>query len=97
MSEVLPIVSATGSRAPSFSVHAAEVLAELSAEIEQLGAELCTSTEIVSTHMSTLQGIDLIAQKLAALANMLAADCPTTALEQVRLEALRKRFFTHQC
>jgi ABC-type dipeptide/oligopeptide/nickel transport system ATPase component len=46
--------------------------------------------------MATLQGIDLIAQKLAALANMLAADCPTTALEQVRLEALRHRFFAHQ-
>ena len=92
MSMVLPIAVPTGTSSNQMACHAAEVLAELAAEIELLGAQLCTNPAVVSGHLSTLQGIDMIAQKLSALSHMLAAECPVTAVEQLGLESLRQRF-----
>lgn len=89
---VLPIEMPIDGNANQMACHAAEVLAELATEIEQLGAQLCTSPAVVAGHLSTLQGIDMIAQKLQALAHMLGAECPVTAVEQLGLESLRERF-----
>ena len=92
MSVVLPIDLPTGTSSNRVASHTAEVLRELATEIEQLGAQLCTSPAVISNHISALQGIDLIAQKLSALSHMLAAECPVTAVEQIGLESLRQRF-----
>ena len=70
----------------------AEMLAEMSCEMEALGTSLCSDPGIASRNMATLQAIDLLAQKLCGLAEMLAADCPATALARVRLDCLRERF-----
>src|SRR6476659_5756602 len=70
----------------------AAMLAEISAEIEQLGEVLCDDPEFVARHVKELQAIDLIAQKQRALAEMLRAECPISALGAVGLEEVVGRF-----
>lgn len=70
----------------------AEMLAEMSCEVEALGATLCSDPSIAARNMAALQAIDLMAQKLCGLAEMLASDCPATAVARLRLECLRERF-----
>ena len=70
----------------------AEMLAELSCEVEGLGTALCSDAELAGRHMASLQAIDLLAQKLCGLAELLAADCPATGLARLRLDCLRDRF-----
>lgn len=77
---------------PAVNRSVAEVLAELAAEIELLGATLCSHPVFVADHIGELQAIDLIAQKLGTLSGLLAADCAATALGTVPLDALRERF-----
>ncbi|MFM5907145.1 MAG: hypothetical protein ACKOPO_06120 [Novosphingobium sp.] len=69
----------------------AEILAEISDEIEALGAVLCQDPNFANRHMQELQAIDLICQKQKSLAMVLKADCPVTALSDVRLEELAVR------
>ena len=69
----------------------AEVLIELSAEIEGLGAQLCGDPALITGHLSSLQAIDLIAQKQRWLATLLLADCPITAVNSIAVDALRER------
>ena len=69
-----------------------DVLNELSGEIEDLGAALCTDPAIITRHVAQLQSIDLIAQKQRWLATMLRADCPLAAVDTIGVEALRQRF-----
>lgn len=74
-----------------FRLHAAaaaQVLADLSQEIEQLGADLCADPAVALHHLEALQAIDLIAQKQRSLAQMLEADCPKTAVSGIGLDAL---------
>jgi hypothetical protein len=71
-----------------------DVLIELSGEIEDLGASLCTDPAIIARHVMQLQSIDLIAQKQRWLATMLRADCPLAAVDTIGVEALRQRFRT---
>lgn len=76
------------------AVHIAEVadiLAELGSEIESLGAALCLDAGIVSRHVSTLQAIDLIAQKQRLLADLLRADCPRSFAAAMGLDELKDR------
>jgi hypothetical protein len=70
----------------------AEMLAELSCEVESLGNALCSDADLVARHLSSLQAVDLIAQKLCGLAELLAADCAATGIARLRLESLRERF-----
>jgi len=70
----------------------AAMLAEISIEIEQLGEVLCHDPEFVRRHVRELQAIDLIAQKQRALADMLRAECPISALDAVGLEEVVGRF-----
>ncbi len=77
--------------AQEFRLHAAaaaQVLAELSLEIERLGAALCADPSFALNHVEALQAIDLIAQKQRSLAVMLEADCPKTAVSGLGLDAL---------
>lgn len=69
----------------------ADILAELGAEIEQLGVTLCLDPEVAARHMQALQAFDLIAQKQHGLAAMLRADCPLTALADLKLDELKER------
>lgn len=80
--------------AQEFRLHAAaaaKVLAEMSAEIERLGAALCTDPSFALNHVEELQAIDLIAQKQRSLASLLEADCPKTAVNGIGLDALAGR------
>lgn len=71
---------------------AAELLAELSYEVEALGGALCRDPGLAHGHIASLQAIDLIAQKLCGLADLLAAESPATGIARLRLESLRERF-----
>jgi hypothetical protein len=70
----------------------ADVLTELATEIEELGTSLCMDPAILTSHMATLQSIDLIAQKQRWLATLLQADCPLSAVQTIGVEALKARF-----
>lgn len=69
----------------------AEVLLELCSEIEELGASLCRDPALMQAHIADLQAIDHIAQKQRALASLLTAECPVTALDSITLEDLKER------
>jgi hypothetical protein len=71
---------------------AAQILEELSEEIEALGARLCADGAVIAGHMAELQSIDLIAQKQRWLSRLLLADCPRTAVAAIGVEELRSRF-----
>lgn len=68
------------------------MLGEISTQLEKLGEVLCHDAEFVSRHVQELQAIDLIAQKQRALAKVLGAECPVTALDGVGLEEIVARF-----
>ncbi len=70
----------------------AAVMAELSEEIDALGAVLCRDSAFVAAHVAELQAIDLIAQKQRSLATMLRAECPVSAGKALGLDELRDRF-----
>lgn len=70
---------------------AAEILVELSAEIEALGARLCTDPAVIARHLHELQVIDLIVQKQNHLAELLLADCPHAAVAAMRVEDVKRR------
>ncbi|WP_206238292.1 MULTISPECIES: hypothetical protein [Novosphingobium] len=70
----------------------ADVLHELAAEIEDLGTVLCIDPAVMTSHLRTLQSIDLIAQKQRWLATLLQADCPLSAVNTIGVEALKARF-----
>lgn len=76
---------------PGHLLAIAEVLTELSSEIEGLGAQLCTDPAVIVRHLAPLQAIDLIAQKQRWLATLLLADCPVSAVAGIAVEALRER------
>ena len=69
----------------------AQMLAEIGAEMEALGAALCHDPDFAARHMVELQAIDLIAQKQRSLASLLEADCPVSAVAQVGLEDVATR------
>ncbi|PLK26653.1 hypothetical protein [Novosphingobium sp. TH158] len=69
----------------------AEILAEISQDMESLGAVLCRDPGFAHRHMQELQAIDLISQKQRSLAKILEADCPVSALTDVGLEEIVHR------
>lgn len=78
---------------PTVATHRqiALVLEELAQEVEGLGAALCGDMDVAMRHMSSLQAIDLIAQKQRSLATLLNADCLETEVERIGLDILRER------
>jgi len=77
--------------APRHLLDIADVLIELSGEIEGLGAQLCADPALIVRHLGALQAIDLIAQKQRWLATLLCADCPVSAIGSIGVDALRER------
>jgi hypothetical protein len=69
----------------------ADVLQDLSLDIEGLGTTLCANADFVQRHVQELQLIDLIAQKQRSLAGLLRADCPKRAMSEICLDDLRER------
>ncbi|HET9629878.1 MAG TPA: hypothetical protein VFP14_10400 [Novosphingobium sp.] len=82
---------AAGSASDPHLKEMAAMLSEISAQLERLGEVLCHDAEFVSRHVQELQAIDLIAQKQRALAEVLGADCPSSALDGVGLEEIVTR------
>lgn len=70
---------------------AADVLIDLSGELERLGAGLCEDPEVVGAHMESLQGIDRIVQTQRSLAAVLSASRPSHAVEELSLEQLKQK------
>lgn len=78
--------------APGAHLYAiAEILIELSVEIDNLGADLCRDAAFVAAHVEGLQAIDLISQKQRSLAALLKAECPKSAADALGLEELKNR------
>ena len=77
---------------PSHLRTAAEILVEMSEEIERLGAGLCCDPAVITHHVAALQGIDLMAQKQRWLASVLRAECQDTEVGRISVESLRERF-----
>ncbi len=71
----------------------ADVLLDLSLDIETLGTILCGNADVVQRHVQELQTIDLIAQKQRSLAAILQAECPDTAMSSIGLDGLRSRLY----
>ncbi len=70
---------------------AAELLSELSAEIEELGVALCRDPDFARYHMLQLQAIDLIAQKQRCIADLLSAQSVDHAMDEIDLEEVKAR------
>lgn len=68
------------------------MLVELSSEVEAMGSALCRDPQVVGKHMDTLQQIDLIAQQLRGLGDLLEPECPINAAQKLGLDSLRARF-----
>lgn len=71
---------------------AADILVEMSEEIEALGEGLCIDPTIIANHVSALQGIDLMAQKQRWLAALLRAECFASEVSRISVDSLRERF-----
>ena len=70
---------------------AAELLSELSAEIEELGVMLCRDPDFARYHMRQLQAIDLIAQKQRCIADLLSAQSVDHAMDGIDLDEVKAR------
>ncbi|MEP6868581.1 MAG: hypothetical protein ABJA20_08690 [Novosphingobium sp.] len=86
----------TGNGRNDHLINIAAILEELSHEIEQLGARLCSDPAIIGAHIMSLQAIDLIAQKQQGLAELLRAECATTGIAAIGVEELQCRLLADQ-
>lgn len=59
--------------------------------LEDVGAELCMTPAVVTSHLESLQGIDELAQRSQNLALLLRADEMEGAIDAITLESLRNR------
>lgn len=81
----------TNPEAKAHLMAVAEVLADISKDMEALGEVLCTDPAFATRHIQELQAIDLISQKQRSLAALLKADCPVSAVANVGLEELASK------
>lgn len=75
----------------SMCLQFAEELQVARDEIERLGGALCADPAVVTRHMTALQALDLVGQRQLALAMVLRAPDPATAIAAITLEDLRVR------
>lgn len=68
---------------------AAQTLQEMAGQVEQLGDELLIDPNLADRHMGSLQSLDLWTQQLVQIANVISADDPIEAAEDVTLSDLR--------
>lgn len=67
----------------------ADALFGLSLDVEGLGEALCADPAVAERFMDQLQMVDLIAQTLEQLAQVLSAQAPEEAIQQVRVADLQ--------
>ena len=60
-------------------------------EIERLGELLCSDPALVAAHRNSLPALDMIGQQQLALAAVLRAEDPQSAIAHTPLEQLRER------
>jgi len=68
---------------------AAHSLRAMATQVEDLGAELVVDPEVAQKHLISLQNLDKWSQQLVQLANVISADDPVAAAEDVTLSELR--------
>lgn len=68
---------------------AAHSLNVMAAQVEELGAELVIDPDVAQRHLTSLQSLDRWSQQLVQLANVIAADDPVSAADDVTLSELR--------
>ena len=68
---------------------AAHSLQVMASQVEELGAELVVDPEVAQRHLTSLQSLDRWSQQLVQLANVIAAEDPVAAAEEVTLSELR--------
>ncbi|WP_066114454.1 MULTISPECIES: hypothetical protein [Sphingomonadales] len=56
-----------------------------------MGELLCSDPALVAAHMNSLQALDMIGQQQLALAAVLRAEDPQSAIAHTPLEQLRER------
>ncbi|QCI95979.1 hypothetical protein [Novosphingobium sp. EMRT-2] len=72
---------------------AADVLLELSEDVEALGTRLCADANVIANHLRELQAIDLIGQQLRALSGLLGdAVSPGDTRFMIDIDMLASRF-----
>ncbi|GAO53019.1 hypothetical protein NMD1_00025 [Novosphingobium sp. MD-1] len=72
---------------------AADVLLELSEDVEALGTRLCADANVIANHLRELQAIDLIGQQLRALSGLLGdAVTPGGTRFMIDIDMLASRF-----
>ncbi len=89
----LPRQESSGALHPASSVLTAAIaerLHALAAEVEALGADLCTDEHVVDRHLSKLQGIDHLAQSLNQIGSVLTASDASAAVETITLQNLKE-------
>lgn len=69
----------------------ADELENARADLERLGAVLCEDAALTVRHMTALQSLDMIGQKQMAIAAILRATDPESAVASSPLESLRLR------
>lgn len=69
----------------------AEELAYVSRLLESLGDDLCAEPLVVMRHAEKLQNLDLSAQVLGHVAELLVSDQPEQAIDAIGMGSLRKR------
>lgn len=70
----------------------AQELAALAIDIEAIGSALCADPAVVETHLTSLQSIDLIAQRQRALGGLLLAEDLKKALIDCSLARIADLF-----
>lgn len=78
---------------PQFAALAA-ILLDLSNEIEAVGSRFCTDPEFVANHLHDLQIFDRVCQVQKEVADLLVAECPACAMQNLRLDFMRLRLAT---
>lgn len=68
------------------AAHSLQVMAK---QVEDLGAELVVDPEVAQRHLTSLQSLDRWSQQLVQLANVISAEDPVAAAEDVTLSELR--------
>lgn len=73
---------------------AAHSLEAMATQVEELGAELVVDPDVAARHLTSLQSLDRWSQQLVQLANVISAEDPVAAAEEVTLSELRDHLRT---
>lgn len=69
----------------------ANVLLEMALDVENIGANLCRDPAVLAEHFDQMQSVDVLAQTMRQIADVLQAPCALKGVSAVQLEGLRER------